>query len=582
MSETADLILTGGDVLTVDDAFSVAQAVAVRGDRILAVGSSADIQALAGPDTRTIDLAGRTVLPGINDSHLHGATWGLTRPPFALGVGHPAVRSIADIAEAVRQAAAGTPYGEWITGLGWDVGYLAECVADPARRPHRRDLDAAAPDHAVCLTDFSGHMTWANSKALELAGIKRGTTPPAGGVIETDADGEPTGILKEAAQAAVQELVPPATVAQRKAAIRSAVAALHAEGITSYTEPGLGPGGTRILGGGLGTDTLRAYVELARAGELASRVSVLLLPAPMGGSAADVHAGLAGLADLAVPDDVDAGRLAVIGVKVFADGVPPNETAWMRDPYLAGGHGALCVHGADAGLQQAELAEMVRIAHTAGYQLGVHVTGDRAIDAVVDAFVAADAAHPRPDARHYVIHGDFVSARSLAALAAHGYGVNMNPAIKWTIADLMEDIVGKERSDYQWPVRSATEAGVAVCASSDAPITEPNWRRGVSAMLLRESKATGRVSGPEECVPLEVALRAYTVNAARQDFAESWKGTIEPGKVADLCVLGGDLRATDPHDIPSLPIDLTVFDGEIVFERQGLVRTAPSRTHEPG
>ncbi|MEW2071379.1 amidohydrolase family protein, partial [Streptomyces sp. NPDC007346] len=244
-------------------------------------------------------------------------------------------------------------------------------------------------------------------------------------------------------------------------------------------------------------------------------------------------------------------------------------TAWMHDPYPGGGHGGLCVHGADAGLKQAELAEMIRVAHTAGYQLGVHVTGDRAIDAVVDAFVAAHRADPRPDARHYIIHGDFASEQSLARLAAHGYGVNMNPAIKWTIADLMDDVVGSERSDYQWPVRSAAEAGIAVCVGSDAPITAPDWRRGVAAMLLRESKATGRVSGPDQCVTLETALRAYTANPARQDFAESWKGTLEPGKVADLCVLGGDLRATDPHDIPDLPVDLTILDGNIVFERDG-------------
>ncbi|MFE6776269.1 amidohydrolase [Streptomyces sp. NPDC057702] len=564
MSQTADLILTGGDVLTVDAAFTVAEAVAVRAGRVLAVGGATEVAALAGPDTQVIDLAGRTVLPGINDSHLHGAAWALTRPPFALDIGHPAVESIADIADAVRAAAADTPRGEWITGLGWDLGYLAECLADTARRPTRADLDAAAPHHPVCLTDFSGHMVWVNSTALERAGITRGTESPSGGVIETDATGEPTGILKETAQALVQALVPPATVAQRKEAIRRAVTALHAQGITSYTEPGLGPGGAEILGGGLDVGTLHAYVELARAGQLDSRVRVLLLPAPMGGSAADVRAGLRGLE---VPKDVDERRLAVIGVKVFADGVPPNETAWMHDPYPAGGHGALCVHGADAGLQQAELAEMIRVAHTAGHQLGVHVTGDRAIDAVVDAFADAQRAHPRPDARHYIIHGDFASPRSLAKLAEHGYGVNMNPAIKWTIADLMDDVVGRQRSDYQWPVRSAAEAGIAVCVGSDAPITQPNWRQGVAAMLLRESKATGRVSGPDQRVSLETALRAYTVNPARQDFAEGWKGAIEPGKVADLCVLGGDLRATDPHDIPDLPIDLTVFDGRVVFDR---------------
>ncbi|WP_217146044.1 amidohydrolase family protein, partial [Streptomyces sp. AC627_RSS907] len=202
---------------------------------------------------------------------------------------------------------------------------------------------------------------WVNSAALARAGIARDTESPSGGVIETDGAGEPTGILKETAQALVQRLVPPATVAQRKEAIRSAVAALHAEGITSFTEPGLGPGGAEILGGGLDTGTLHAYVELARAGQLASRVRVLLLPAPMGGSAADVTTGLRGLA---LPRDVDERRLAAIGVKVFADGVPPNETAWMHEPYPGGGHGALCVHGADAGLKQAELAEMIRVAHT--------------------------------------------------------------------------------------------------------------------------------------------------------------------------------------------------------------------------
>ncbi|GII63773.1 amidohydrolase [Sphaerisporangium krabiense] len=564
MDNPADLILVDGDVLTVDARFTVARAVAVRDGRVLATGDTADIRALAGPRTRVVDLDGRTVLPGINDSHLHAAAWALTRPPFSLAVGHPHVRSIADVAEAVRGAAATTPAGEWITGLGWDVGYLAECLADPARRPHRRDLDAVAPGHPVALTDFSAHTMWVNSRALEVAGITRDTAAPDGGTIDRDAGGEPTGVLKESAMTLVQELLPPPGVARRKEAILSAVSALHAFGITSYTEPGLGPGGTRILGGGLGTETLDAYVELARAGELAARVRVLLLPAPIGGSAAEVSSGLRGLA---IPPDIDPDLLSVIGVKVFADGVPPNETAWMREPYVSGAYGALCVHGADAGLKEAELREMIRIAHAAGHQVGVHVTGDRAIDSVVAAFAAADRAHPRRDPRHYLIHADFVSKENLVELASRGYSVNMNPAIKWTTADLMDGVVGPERSAYQWPVRAAADAGLAVCAGSDAPITEPDWRQGVASMMLRESRATGRPSGPEQCVDLETAIRAYTVNAARQDFAERWKGTIEPGKVADLCVLGGDLRAADPHDIPSIPVDLTVLGGETVHDR---------------
>ncbi|MEU9627348.1 amidohydrolase [Streptomyces luteogriseus] len=565
MSDTAPtLVLTGGQVLTVDAGFTVAEGVAVRGRDILAVGSDTEMRALAGPGTRIVELGGRTVLPGINDSHLHGAAYGMTKPPFAIDVGHPAVRSIADIAAAVGRAAHEAPEGDWIIGLGWDPGYLAECLADPGRFPHRRDLDAVAPDHPVCLTDFSSHMVWVNSEALRRCGVDADTPAPPGGVIDHDPDGRPAGILREAAGRLVQAELPTPTPAQRRRAIQGVIRELHSRGITSYTEPGLGPGGADSLFGGLSTDNWTAYADLAASGELQARVSVLLLPAPMGGSADDVRKGLA---ELCRPESAYPRLLRAIGVKIFADGVPPNRTAWMSEPYPDGGHGALCVHGDTPALQVHELREMIRLGHEAGFQLGVHVTGDRAIDLVVDAFLAANTAAPRPDARHYVIHGDFISPGSLAKLAAHGYGVNMNPAIKWTISDLMDEVVGPERSAYQWPVRSALDAGVRVCASSDAPITEPDWRQGVASMMLRESKASGRPSGPEQCVPLADALRAYTSTAAWQDFADDWKGILAPGRAADLCVLDRPLLDLDPHEITQVQVDLTVFDGRVVFER---------------
>ncbi|MEH0416481.1 amidohydrolase [Streptomyces sp. B21-083] len=565
MSDSAPtLILTGGQVLTVDGDFTVAEGVAVRGRDIVAVGTDAEVRPLAGPDTRVVELDGRTVLPGINDSHLHGAAYGMTKPPFAIDVGHPTVGSIADIAGVVRRAVREAPPGAWVVGLGWDPGYLAECLADPRRFPHREDLDSVAPDHPVCLTDFSSHMAWLNTAALRACGIDADSTAPGGGVIDLGADGQPTGILREAAQGLVQAGLPSPTVAERRRAIQGVVRELHSRGITSYTEPGLGPGGAGTFFGGLSTDNWTAYAELAAEGELDARISVLLLPAPMGGSADDVRKGLA---ELRRPESADPRLLNAIGVKIFADGVPPNRTAWMNDPYPEGGHGALCVHGSTPALQVDELREMIRVAHEAGFQLGVHVTGDRAIDTVVDAFLDAETAAPRADARHYVIHGDFIGPDSLAKLAAHGYGVNMNPAIKWTISDLMDEVVGPARSAYQWPVRSAIEAGVRVCASSDAPITRPDWRQGVAAMLLRESKASGRPSGPEQCVTLAEALRAYTATPAWQDFADDWKGTIEPGSVADLCVLDRPLLGLDPHDITGVEVDLTVFDGRVVFER---------------
>ncbi|MEW5626348.1 amidohydrolase [Streptomyces hydrogenans] len=563
MGTYADLVFVGGRVVTVDAEFSVAEALAVTGSVISAVGTREDVAALIGPDTRVVDLEGATLLPGINDSHLHGCAFGMASPPLSVEVGHPAVSSLAEVAEAVREAVGRASAGQWITGHGWDTGYLAECVADPSRHPARGDLDAVSPDHPVVLYSFSGHATWVNSKALELIGIDRHTVAPPGGAVVTDEAGEPTGLLHEGAQALVQNALPPLDRQERTDAIKSALATLARLGVTSYTEPGLGPGGDGIMRGALGTETLEVYRRLLADGELTARVGVLLLPTGMAGTAGEFARTLDAL-DVAGEDD--PRRLAIHGVKVFADGIVPNKTAWMHEPYVGGGCGSLCVGGDLDDDRIAEIGAMIRHAHAAGHQLGVHATGDRAIDTVTDAFAAAAAAHPRDDARHYVIHGDFLTPHAMKVLAAHDYGVNMNPTIKWTVADMEEEFVGAGRAAYAWPYRDALDAGVRVASGSDAPVTHPDWRQGVATMVLRESKAAGRVSGPEQRIALAEAIRTYTIDAAWQDFADDWKGSLETGKVADLCVVEGDLLGADPHTIPDMPVVLTVLDGRVVYE----------------
>ncbi|MBL1091094.1 MULTISPECIES: amidohydrolase [Streptomyces] len=562
MDTYADLVFLGGRVVTVDARFTVASALAVTGGIISAVGRREDVAPLVGPGTRVIDLRGATLLPGINDSHLHGCAFGMAGPPLSLDLGHPAVSSLADVAAAVRQAVARTPDGQWITGHGWDTGYLAECVTDPTRQPSRHDLDTVSRDHPVVLYSFSGHATWVNSKALELIGIDRSTVAPPGGALVTDDAGEPTGLLHEGAQALVQNALPPLSRQERTDAIRSALATLARLGVTSYTEPGLGPGGDGIMRGALGRQTLDVYHQLLADGELTARVGVLLLPTGMTSTAEEFARTLTALGGTTA----DPRRLAIHGVKIFADGIVPNKTAWMHEPYVGGGSGSLCVGGGTHAERITEIDAMIRHAHVAGHQLGVHVTGDRAIDTVADTFAAAMAEHPRPDARHYLIHGDFLTPHSMKVLAAHGFGVNMNPTIKWTVADLEEDFVGSGRAAYAWPYRDALDAGVRVASGSDAPVTHPDWRQGIATMMLRESKATGRVSGPEQRIGLAEAVRTYTIDAAWQDFADDWKGSLEPGKVADLCVLDGDLLTTDPHDIPDLPVVLTVMDGQVVHD----------------
>ncbi|MEV7569412.1 amidohydrolase [Streptomyces tanashiensis] len=570
MNTYADLVFLGGRVVTVDAEFSVASALAVTGGIITAVGGREDVAPLVGPGTRVVDLRGATLLPGINDSHLHGCAFGMATPPLSLEVGHPAVSSLADVAQAVRDAVGLVPGGQWITGHGWDTGYLDECVSDPARQPSRHDLDAVSPDHPVVLYSFSGHATWVNSKALELIGIDRDTDAPPGGAIVVDEAGEPTGLLHEGAQALVQNALPPLSRQERTDAIRSTLATLARLGVTSYTEPGLGPGGDGIMRGALGAETLDVYRSLLADGELTARVGVLLLPTGMTGTAEEFARNLpARGAPEAESGDIDPRRLAIHGVKIFADGIVPNKTSWMHDPYVGGGCGSLCVGGETDAERVAEIGAIVRHAHATGHQMGVHVTGDRACDTVADAFAAAMAEHPRPDARHYVIHGDFLTAHSMKVLAAHGFGVNMNPTIKWTVADMEEEFVGTERAAYAWPYRDAIDAGVRVASGSDAPVTHPDWRQGITTMVLRESKAAGRVSGPEQRIGLAEAIRTYTIDAAWQDFAEDWKGSLETGKVADLCVLDGDLLNADPRDIPEMPVVLTVVDGRVVHDTLG-------------
>jgi len=557
MSETADLIVVGARVHTPT---GPAEAVAVRGGRIAAVGPASEIRGLMGAGAQALDFAGATVLPGMNDAHAHIAQWGASRPPLALDVSPREVASIADVAERVRAAAAEQPPGTWIRGYGWDVGFLAECVADPRRRLTRADLDAVAPDHPVILADFSLHAIWVNSRAIEIAGVSAATPTPTGGDITRDEHGEPEGVFSEfAAQNLIQQHVPELTRDERRTAIAAATAELHKLGTTSVTDPALGPGGGS---GMLGTETLRAYEDMAREGELGLRVSALLLFGAEG--SVTVEQMREGLESFEVGAPAGS-RLRVGGIKIFADGIPPLHTAWLHEPYAdAPSRGSLVIPGDDDAARVAQLHELVRLAHAAGHQIGIHATGDAAIDATVDAFAAAVARHPRPDTRHYVIHADLTYAATLRTMGEHRFGASSQPSIKTAAAHLSALLLGEERASYQWPYRSMLDAGVPLVFSSDAPVVWPDWRQGVAAAVLRTSAANGVVYGPEERITVQEAIAAYTTGGAWQDFAEDEKGTIEPGKVADLCVLGGDPFTADPAEIPEMPILATVLDGEPV------------------
>jgi predicted amidohydrolase YtcJ len=564
LSPCCDLALINGTILTVDSAFSKARAVAIKGNRIAAVGTDEQIKPLIGDATEVVDLKGRVALPGINDSHAHTALWAGTKPPYVLDLNYPTVRSVRDIVEQIRSRVATAQPGEWVRGVGWDAGYLEECLADSGFRLHRSLLDAVSPDNPVALQDFSVHTLWVNSKALQMAGIGSETAAPIGGGIEKDATtGGPTGILREFAAAdRVMGLIPPLSRAQKREAIAAALDEMSAMGITSMTEPALGPGGDSYQGGLLGSECIGAYQDLLDAHRLKVRTNVLYLLGDYGScSLADLQAALPGLG---FHSGFGNEKLRIGGIKIFADGIPPNRTAWVGQEYIGGGNGSLVIPGSSDEERCRELQSMIRFAHDHGFQVGIHSIGDLAIQAAIDGFIKAETEDPRA-LRHCVMHVDFITAEQAWLCAQHGLGVNITPALPWTISDMNVDVVGLEQVRKEWPYRVIADAGCRLSASSDAPCTYPSWLQGVQSAVLRESKASGKVFSPDQCLTVQEAVRMYTTGGAWQDCQEDIKGSIEPGKLADLCVLDQNILSVNPHDIAAINNVMTIMDGEVVF-----------------
>jgi hypothetical protein len=463
-----------------------------------------------------------------------------------LALQYPGIKSIADLKAATAARVAEVGSGKWISGWGWDRGFLEESRGNPDIWPTRHDLDPVSPDNPVIFTEFSGHVLLVNSKTLELIGINRDTPPPPQGFIQKDANGEPTGILFEMTFP-VREKMPPPTEAERKAGILNAMAELNSLGITCVTEPGLDP------------EVIRVYTELYNQRKFTLRVNCMVRGGP---SLATVKQAV---------DSVGTATgfgnewLRISGLKLLADGIPPSKTAYMYDDYIGGGHGQLLVEGNIDEERYNMLLTMIKYGSTHGFQVGIHVTGDRGIDACVDGFIAALKERPW-DARHYIIHADYATPDCIRRMARNNIGANVQSAIKWTVGNLMVGITGEKRAAYHWPLKTLFDEGVVVSNSSDASVTYPDWRQGVESAVLRKDKASGKVLGPEQCITIEQAIRSYTINGAWQDHQENVRGSIEVGKLADFTIIGEDILNIDPNKIHEIPILYTIVGGKTVYE----------------
>jgi hypothetical protein len=534
----ADLVLRNGPVWC-GRAEGVAEAVAVWQGRVLATGKRVEIDALIGPKTRVIDLAGRLATPGLNDSHLHLISLGLTMDWVDA---KPAAAPTLDrLLDQIGARAKSSKPGQWILARGYDQTKL-----DVRRHPQMSELDRVAPDNPVMLVRACGHISICNSAALKRAGITAQTEAPPGGLIEVQ-NGNLTGLLAETARAPVFKVLPPPTRADLIAAMERAGRYLLSLGITSCMDAAVGQRG--------GFDEIPAYFEAKRAGRLPVRTWLCLLGDPGRGIVERCHE--AGLVS-GTGDDM----LKVGAVKIFLDGSAGGRTAWMREPYL----GEDQTTGLPT-LRDNELQDLVDRYHRQGYQLACHAIGDAAIEQLITAYEHALAAHPDADRRHRIEHCGYSDAAQQARMLQAGIYPCPQQVFVYDFGDAYVSVLGEKRGLRSYPIKTWMDLSLKPATGSDAPVCDPNPFPNLYTMLTRKTWK-GTVMDASERIDIAAALQAYTEFGAFSQKQEHRKGRLVPGQLADIAVFSRNLLTAAPEDIlAGSRCDLTILDGDIVFER---------------
>ncbi|WP_376709322.1 amidohydrolase [Pseudochrobactrum lubricantis] len=539
--EYADLVLAGGRIFCgLNEGF--VEALAIADGKVLATGTTAEIEALTGEKTRRVDLGGRVAVPGLNDAHMHLLMLGIGMNEINLRP-ESGVRSLEEIFKRIAQEVAVKPAGEWIRGGGYDHFELSE-----QRHPTIEELDAIAPDHPVYITRTCGHVGIANSAAMRLANITHDTPSPSGGLIEKR-NGKLSGLLAESGMRVVTDKIPPLSRDELKAAITRAAGFMLSQGFTSVMDAAVGMG--------YGMEELHAYEELASAGELPIRTWVC------------IYGNHDGIGDQAYEQGFRAkrqtGNLRYGAMKVFSDGSAGGLTAAMSEPYVAGdpnNFGIFCY-------SDAEMHKSLKHYHELGYQLAIHAIGDAAIEQVLSGIENADSAEqPIKARRHRIEHCGFLSDGQIERMAKAGIDPVPQPMFIYEFGDLYVANLGKKRAHASYPMRKWVDAGLHPAASSDAPVTSTNPFQNIYTLVTRKTKV-GSVIGGDQCLTREEAIHAYTHFGAYTQFAENETGRLVAGMAADVAVLSKDIFTCDVEEIRSdVVCDMTVLDGKVVFERQ--------------
>ena len=545
MPVTADLLLTNANVLTMDPARPRARWVAIASGRILATGADSD--GPPGVQAREVaGLRGATLLPGFHDAHNHMAQYGLTLGDVDLR--SEVTRTLGELYQAVAAQAGATAPGDWVIGSGYDQNKLGA-------HPDRDGLDRAASGRRVWLRHTSGHMCVVSSAVLADLGLSDKPAEVPGGKVVTDATGRPTGLLQEKAQALVGGLVHPYPVSVLADAIDRAGARYLSEGITSVTEAGIG-------GGWVGHTPveLAAYQTARDTGRLRVRVELMIASDALHPLAAHPGDGLELGLDLGIRTGFGDDWLRIGAMKIFTDGSLVGRTAAMHEDYdgTPGDRGYL---QADA----AELTAAIIAAHRSGWQVAAHAIGDRAIDLVLYSYAQAQQRFPREDTRHRIEH--FATSRPDQVSRAAQLGVIPVPQGRFAseLGDGMLAAVGRGRHKWLYRQRSLLDAGLTLPGSSDRPVVAGAPLLGVHDMVNRRT-AAGAPFNPAEAISAHQALRAYTSGSAYASRAESTRGMIAPGRLADLVVLSEDPTAVSPASIAGISVLATFVDGERQFD----------------
>jgi predicted amidohydrolase YtcJ len=530
----ADLILRHGIFYPVEPPGRVEGSLAVRGGRIVYLGVDAGADALRGPKTRVIDLAGRAVTPGLIDAHSHLITLGETLQQVDL----TGVATFDEVVRRVREAAGRAPAGTWIRGWGWDQNRW------PGKQfPTHEALSAAVPDHPVWLERVDGHAALVNARAMAILKLDASTKDPSGGRFLHDAQGRPTGVMIDNAKGEMEERLPAATVEERQRGLRLAARHCVERGLTTVTDLGIGDVG------------YRAYDALRRAGELPLRAAVFL------GDDPDL---LARWFQRGPEIDPDA-RLTVRGVKMYIDGALGSRGAALIEPYSDDPNnlGLLVSTGA-------HLEDVSRRALAAGFQVGIHAIGDRGGLVALDAMERA-LGGPKLEARFRLEHSQVLRVQDIQRMARLGIIASMQPTHATSDMPWAGDRVGPERLAGAYAWRKVLDAGGRLALGSDFPVESDDPRLGLYAAVTRQDLQGNPPGGwlPGERLTREEALRGFTLDAAWSLFLDKEVGSLTVGKRADLVVFARDPMTVPVAEIPKAEIDYTVVDGRIVFERGG-------------